>query len=236
MALKTRFRGLGRSLLDTLFPPRCVGCGSGNTFLCGACIQRLIPAEGPRCPRCWQLARGPEGCRRCAERLLLLETLRSGFVYEGVARQCVLALKFRGLSTIAEPMAALLAERARGWPLVADLVVPVPLHRWRQAARGYNQATLLARGVAAGLGLPLRPGLLTRRRRTPPQARQQRVEDRRRHLEGAFATPHPEEVRGLQVLLVDDVATSGATLDSCAGALLAAGAAAVSAVTFARED
>jgi ComF family protein len=133
-------------------------------------------------------------------------------------------------------MGDLMARYLLDTPLPADVLVPVPLHPRRQRARGYNQSLLLAREVSQRLDLPLAAGAVVRRRDTPPQARAAEADARRRNVAGAF-DGRPGAVAGRRVLLVDDVTTTGATLDACARALLAQGvASSVCALTFARED
>ena len=119
--------------------------------------------------------------------------------------------------------------------LRAELLTPVPIAGRRQRERGYNQAGLLARDLGALSGLPVIDAL-TRRRFDGPQAGAATADQRWRRVQGSFAVRRPEAVRGRRVLLVDDVATTGATLDACARELLAAGAESVSAITFGRED
>ena len=133
-------------------------------------------------------------------------------------------------------MGELMARYLLGAPLPADMLVPVPLHPRRQRARGYNQSLLLAREVSRRLDLPLATEALFRRRDTPPQARAVEADARRRNVADAFDC-RSGAVAGRRVLLVDDVTTTGATLDACARVLLAeGGASSVWALTFARED
>jgi competence protein ComFC len=133
-------------------------------------------------------------------------------------------------------MGELMARYLLETPLLADLLVPVPLHPHRQRARGYNQSLLLAREISRRLELPLAAEALVRRRDTPPQAKAVEADARRRNVADAFDC-RPRAVAGRRVLLVDDVTTTGATLDACARALLAeGGASSVWALTFARED
>jgi ComF family protein len=127
-------------------------------------------------------------------------------------------------------MAKALAE----WAPPVDVVVPVPLGWLRRRTRGYNQSALLAREVCRSSGLPLEARALRRARQTPPQAQQADEDARHRNIQGAFALG--SRPVGGSVLLIDDVATTGATLDACARVLLAGGAKAVFALTFARED
>jgi ComF family protein len=140
--------------------------------------------------------------------------------------------KFADLSSLAGVMAASMAAMV-DWQV--DAVVPVPLTPPRERQRGYNQSRLLAKVIAERIDAPLLPAL-RRRGHSHPQARSQSAEERRRNVRDAFEARTSEPVSGLGLLLVDDVATTGATLDACARALLSAGAREVTAVTFARED
>jgi ComF family protein len=137
------------------------------------------------------------------------------------------------MTVAAAPMASLLLSAVPPDP--HDVVVPVPLSGLRKRTRGYNQAELLAKGVASGLGLPLQRDAVARTRHTAPQARSTDAEARRRNVEGAFMC-RPQVVAGRRVLLLDDVTTTGATLAACAAALKEQGAASVLALAFARED
>jgi len=230
---------LGRVALDLLFPPRCALCGRHGAALCGECAGALPRANLPRCPRCWSPQRPGWGCRRCDESASggpALEGLRSPYVFHEGARGLVPALKYSYHSVLASPMGELMARYLLGSPLPADMLVPVPLHPRRQRARGYNQSLLLAREVSRRLDLPLATGALFRRHDTPPQARAVEADARRRNVGDAFDC-RSGAVASRRVLLVDDVTTTGATLDACARVLLAqGGASSVWALTFARED
>ena len=226
---------LGRAVLDFVFPPRCVVCGSAGSFLCTACAAGLPRAEPPRCPRCWSPGSDAYLCPECQAAPPAFDGLRAAFVYQGVVRDLVHALKYRGTTALAGPMASLLAEAVRRDALTADVLVPVPLSGIRRRTRGFNQAESLARALGREVGLPVRPDALRRRRHTTPQARTADAEQRRRNVAGAFVC-QDASVAGQRVLLVDDVTTTGATLAACAGPLKARGARAVWAVTFAKED
>ena len=228
-------RRLGRAALDLMFPPRCVGCGEGGSFLCDGCVAALPVAEGSRCPRCWQPRSDAWLCDDCQAAPPSYDGLRAAFVYGRTARELVHALKYRGMTALAPRMGSLLTEAARRHDVEADLVVPVPLSGLRRRLRGYNQAEALARPLAMELQLPLRPQALARRRDTPPQARSADAEARRRNVTDAFVC-RDRGVGGRRVLLVDDVTTTGATLAACAVALRAGGAESIWALTFARED
>jgi ComF family protein len=227
--------GLWERALDLVFPRRCVGCAATGAFLCTNCLATLPRAVPPRCPTCWMPSEGPEApCRRCRDRAFHLEATRCTFVYEGAARAAVNALKYRGLSALAESMALPMAECLAEWSPPVAAIVPVPLAGQRRRLRGYNQSELLGRELSWLSGLPLASGALVRRRSTTPQARSTDEAARRQNVAAAFALG-PAAVNGA-VLLVDDVLTSGATLDACARVLLDGGAGPVFALTFARED
>jgi ComF family protein len=227
---------VGRVVLEVLFPSRCVGCGAYGSFLCQSCRAELPRARPPRCPICWQPQRQAAPCGRCHEERPAFEGARSLYLYEDAAREAVRALKYNYLSALAEPMAQLMAHYVEEEEAIeADLLVPVPLYGRRQRLRGYNQSALLARELSRLCGLPLAERGLARRRNTPPQARSADAEARRGNVADAFIADR-RWVEGKRILLIDDVMTSGATLDACARALLQAGAASVWALTFARED
>jgi ComF family protein len=152
---------------------------------------------------------------------------------DGDARELVHRLKYDGLSAMGEPMAALMLAEAHAQSFGVTIVVPVPLHRGRERSRGYNQSRLLAAPIARALGLPLDARAVRRTRATAPLANAMDRDERRRIVAGAFAAD-PTRATGQHVLLVDDVTTTGATLDACAAALLDAGAATVRCLTFAR--
>ncbi len=163
------------------------------------------------------------------------QPLLAGFLYAGAVARAVVRLKAERRPDLARPLGDFL------WTAVGTqlarvgraVVVPVPLHPARLAERGFNPSGVLAGRLARRLGAPLWPAALGRIRDTPPQATLRR-EARRGNVSGAFVAREPEHVRARAVLLVDDVCTSGATLDACAGALLDAGATAVHRVVLAR--
>jgi ComF family protein len=173
-------------------------------------------------------------CAACDRYLPAFAGLRSPFTYDGVARSAILALKFQGVSALAPEMARPMADALARWVPPVDVVVPVPLGWLRRRIRGYNQSALLAREVCRSRGLALETRALRRARQTPPQTQQPDEESRRRNIQAAFALG--SRPVGGSVLLIDDVATTGATLDACARVLLEGGASKVLALTFARED
>jgi ComF family protein len=222
-----------RRTLDLVFPPRCAGCGAFGSFLCEECLAATPRAGPPRCPVCWM---PPQAglCQRCNETPPAFEAARCPFVYGGAAREAVHALKYDGVSALAETMAAHMAACLNAWSPPVEALVPVPLAGGRRRRRGYNQSELLARALSRRLGLPVVLAL-ERRKAGPAQARAADETARRANVAEAFAVRPGREVDG-PLLLVDDVMTSGATLDACARTLRHGGLGPAFALTFARED
>jgi ComF family protein len=162
-----------------------------------------------------------------------IDGIRSVLLYGGTARQAVHGLKYRNLKALAEPLGELLSGFMRSYPVPGDVLVPVPLHPRRLRERGYNQSALLARETGRLTDLPVEEGWLLRHRDTMTQATAANAVERRSNVRDAFSCPRVLE--GERVLVIDDVCTTGATLDACASALKAAGAGSVWGLTVARE-
>jgi len=203
-----------------------------GTWLCDRCRSRIRRLEEPLCRRCGaevESARSGCGCRK---RLRSLSRLRSAVAYEGPVEVALQRFKYHGWRRLAEPLALLLAERLVVEGLAASWAVAVPLHRSRQRQRGFNQSELLARELRRRLALTNPPGELVRTRATPPQV----GHDRRWRLENvrdAFEW-RGGPLEGRSILLIDDVATTGATLEACASALRSGGSGPVMGVSVAR--
>jgi len=228
-------------VLAVVFPSRCPACDVPVARpsvgpLCGDCWRTLPRHRGPLC-RCGSpLGTGVEApCGRCRRGLSPFAAGASLGPFEGALRLLVHQLKYHGRRRVAARLAGLLLEEpaVRGVLTAGADLVPVPLHPKRRRQRGFNQAELLAAALARGSGLHLSPGVLVRRKDTPPQAGLSSA-SRRRNVAGAFAVRQRSRVAGRTLVLVDDVTTTGATASACAGALKAAGAAEVRLVTVAR--
>jgi competence protein ComFC len=222
-----------RVALDLLFPPRCGVCRAGASLLCDDCVDELPPADGQRCQRCWMPVPRGALCRHCIESPPAYSSIRAPYVMDGAARRLAHELKYEGMTALAAPMARLMVDHFDVED--ADLVVAVPLHRSRRRARGYNQAEELATRIGALTNVPCDRRAVRRIRPTAPLVKTMHREERAAIMHGAFAGAG-DRIDGARVLLVDDVVTTGATLDACAEALRAAGAREVRCITWARAD
>jgi len=215
-----------QAVLDLLLPPRCPGCDREGEVLCVAC-RRLLER------RLAEPAGVPLGLDSPLPRgLVQLEWCAS---FSGPARAALHALKYDGERRLAEPLGLLLARRWARAGVGGEILVPVPIHSQSRRERGFDQAEVLAGVAGRHLRLPVLP-VLMRTERTVAQHALGRAE-RARNVAGAFAARPgmSERLGGRWLILIDDVATTGATLSGCATALHAAGALAVSALTLARE-
>ena len=219
-----------RLLLDVVLPPRCALCSSCEEPLCGPCLAQRPYLAGPVCARCGRPTALPvDECRECAGRRLSFERATAAMAYEGGGRTLVAHLKSGRRRALAVPagavIAALLDVRA------CEAVCWVPGDRWRTIRRGCHPAELLAREAALRSGLPALDLLEPARLRRPQRGLDPAA--RRRNVRGAFRARRAAAVPGV-VAIVDDVYTTGATLDACARALRDAGAGAVHGFTLAR--
>jgi len=226
-----KLRGMA---LDLLFPQWCVGCGKEGEFICSACHRSLPRIMPPLCPRCGKPQSSGILCPGCVSWQAEIDGIRSPFRFDGVMRHAIHQLKYRNLRALAQSMAGLMQDYLVASPVSGEVMVPVPLHQKRLRERGYNQSSLLAKELGKLINLPVVDGCLIRQRQAPPQARAATVEERRSNVVDAFSC-RDRRLQDKQVLLIDDVSTSGATLDACATVLKANGATSVWGLVLARE-
>lgn len=188
----------------------------------------------PFCPRCGRPQASGIICPSCWQRPTEIDGIRSPFRFDEAVRKAIHELKYRNLRAISPRLAELLADYLKENPLPGEALVSVPLHPRRLKERGYNQSSLLARELGKHIGLPVIEDCLVRIKQAQPQVKAVDVEERRRNVTDAFAC-RDERVKGKRIILIDDVCTSGATLESCAAALKNKGATSVWGLTLARE-
>lgn len=226
--------------IDVLIPPRCLSCGGlaeGQGTLCPACWDAITFLGPPACLRCGLPfdvdAGGAAICGRCLLDPPRYRRARAVFRYDGASKGLVLGFKHADRIGRAPSFARWMARAGAELLAEADLIVPVPLHRWRLFHRRYNQSALLANGLADLSGVPCCPDALIRVRHTPKQGSMGR-RHRRANLHGAIHLKRAGKVEGRHVLLIDDVLTSGATVEECVRILQGGGASAVDVLTLAR--
>lgn len=238
----TTFYSIYRLITDAILPPRCLSCGvqvMAPGALCGACWDRVCFLTRPCCATCGFPFAYDQGdgalCAACLATPPLFSRMRAAIAYDDASRDFVLAFKHGDRTEQARPLANWLFRAGRDILADADLIVPVPLERWRLFRRRYNQSALLAQAIARQSGVPAALDLLERHRRTRSQGRLS-IAQRRRNVAGAFRV-HARwrgRLARRRLVLVDDVYTTGATVEACSRALLRAGAADVDVLTLAR--
>lgn len=241
--MKPILKKAGKWLLNALLPRTCAHCGLdlhylGEDPLCAPCAGRLELLPDLHCRRCGlPLPSGGASCRDCrGGAARSLDLARAAFVFNPELRSLVHALKYKAREDLAPFLAARMAAALERFPELGPYTfcVGVPLHRSRLRERGFNQAGLLAAALAARANLFNLEGAAGRARNTPSQTSLSKPE-RRTNVAGAFKVLTPELVKGRKILLIDDVATTLATLEELAAELKKAGAKAVAAFTLARE-
>ncbi len=232
-------------LLDILFPTPCSYCrspigDSGIPHFCAECCADFDSIAGPVCPRCGAPFDSPEAlraspdhlCSSCRRKLPLFDQALSVGYFEGPLREAIHQFKYRPCRSLGRPLGLWMADRIRTLSAI-DMIMPVPLHAKRLRQRGFNQALLLAYRMSVRHGITLIYDNLARVRPTRPQV-ELTGEERIKNVAGAFALRSPEKIENRHILLVDDVFTTGATMNECAAVLKNAGASQVTACTLAR--
>lgn len=236
-------RWAAEALLDLVYPRPCAGCGEqaleGEGHLCWECRRRLSFVERPFCGRCGDPVDGVVDreylCSLCSRKLPAFDLARSAVRHRGPFRRALHGFKYGHATFLATDLAVLVTACVKneyhGRPL--DAVTAVPLYHTRLRERSYNQAALLAAQVSRMLGLPFMPRCLERAQDTGTQTHLT-ASERRENVKRAFRARNESWIKGRNWLLVDDVMTTGATVDACSRVLSAAGAAGVYVVTAAR--
>lgn len=234
-----------RHILDFILPTSCSYCNSpvkdsSIPYFCSSCWADFTLIQGPVCPRCGRPFESPEAlshssgheCSACRLSPPLFDQALSIGYFEGSLREAIHQFKYRPCRSLGGPLGQWMAENIRLLSGI-DIVMPVPLHTKRLRQRGFNQALLLAHRMSETHRLPFSCDNLLRVRPTRPQV-ELTGEERIKNVAGAFALQTPDAVSEKKVLLIDDVFTTGATMNECADVLKSAGAAQVTALTLAR--
>ena len=232
-----------RAVLDFISPPLCHLCRSyisdaGELHICPACRERLPPVLSPLCNVCgipFVGAGADHTCGDCLTDRPYYDSARAALLYDGAARDLIHSFKYNNRTHLRRPLALLSLEHLAPFLTgrASELIVPVPLHRNRLRSRGFNQSVLLGALFSERLSIPMLKDGLIRIRKTTPQVDLSAVE-RKQNVKGAFSVKFPELVQGKRILLIDDVMTTGSTMNECAKVLKKAGAEVVAAAVVAR--
>lgn len=218
--------------LDWLYPPTCGGCGLPGSRWCEDCRSKVETLPKTVCRHCGEIIKTEGICDNCRRCLPAFSGMRSWGLFTGPLRQAMHRLKYERDLALGEVLALPLIQMAADLDLAVDVVTAVPIGIARRRERGYNQATMLALPIALGIGRPYRGKALTKIKEVRSQVGLSVIE-RRQNVSRVFRAD-PKIAAGKNILVVDDVTTSGATMDACAQALLSAGAHQVFGLTLAR--
>ena len=230
LPLKALIHKIAGQIIDLVLPQSCIGCKTPGVALCGAC-KETASARSLCCVLCNFRNKTGAICRECRPKNSMLSHVVSVGLYDGTLKQAIRALKYRGRKTLAKPLGELLAQQFIEWNSGKENVhsytaVPIPLHPTKEQTRGFNQAALLGKNFAEITGISVAADILKKIKDTAPQARTLVRALRIQNTQGVFAAdpaalaPHRDKT----IILIDDVATTGATLHDASRALSDAGA------------
>lgn len=231
-------------VLDTLFPISCIGCGKPDEWLCGDCLNQIpLPIDNV-CPLC-EKSITPNGytCFHCKKKYSLDGLLVSASYQNKLLARAAHLYKYRFIESLSGPLGKIMLKALLSSGLsLPDLILPVPLHKRRLRYRGFNQSELLARrlgeNISPGFPIPFLIDLLIRKRYTSPQMKIKNYSRRKNNIKGAFDVDKKaiKIIKDKRILLVDDIATTGATIFECAETLKRKGAREVFAIVLARQE
>ncbi len=225
---------LKRVALNLFFPIWCIGCGREGKYICDSCYEKVPLISPPICVKCGRPLTVKNTCPGCIEGTVFIDGIRAPFLFHGVIRKAIHELKYRNLKAIAPSLAGFLHHYLSENPIPGEVLVPVPIHQKRRRERGYNQSSLIAFELSRRNGLPVVEDCLIKSVNTLPQVKTTSASERHKNVADVFTCTN-EQLKGKHVILIDDVSTSGATLNTCAKVLKASGVASVWGLTIALE-
>lgn len=217
-------------VLDLVFPRHCLNCNRLGHFICPKCRGEIIKISQTNCPICHQKSENGRLCPKCRPKYRLRGVLAYGFFHDPILKNVIHQFKYEGISSAGEELAELLEPLV---PKEIDTLAFVPVSRKRLHERGFNQAKVLAQHLSRLSGKPVYKGLI-KTRHTERQVGLKRGE-RLANLRGVYKVTNEQEIKNKKILLIDDVLTTGATLDNCSRALRSAGAKEIWGLVLARE-
>ena len=228
--------------LELIFPTRCIGCGKFDDYICCKCLNSISINKNFECIGCKRNTPFGQTCYLCAKTNLVDQLLIVADYSNPLVEKSLKFLKYRFISDLDEPLLVLVKKYLKWLTLdkkfnvfnTNPLLIPVPLHQRRFNWRGFNQSELLAKGITDTFQMEINSGIIERSINTTPQADIKEKDKRLINLEGIFKITNKEKISGREVLLIDDVCTTGTTLNECAKVLKANGASKVIALVVAR--
>ncbi len=222
-------------VLDAIIPKRCIGCNIFDTWLCDSCHTTLPLLTEQKCGICKKVITPlGETCPNCQKNTAVNGIFVISSYNNELLKHLIHNFKYKFIEELSEPLGLLIAQGLTNSHLLSpDLIVPIPLHNRRLRWRGFNQADLLANSI--GLTIPINSTCLVRQKYTTSQVKVKSKKKRLSNLKGAFVIQHPEKIKDKSILLVDDIVTTGSTINECAKILKNAGAKEVSAIVLTRE-
>ncbi len=240
--LQEKIKKLHDFLLDILFPINCVSCGRGNEWLCKKCFSQIKKVQDQYCPVCEKVPT-PDGktCFSCKKKSSLDGLLVCASYKNKTVSKLIHYLKYRFIEDISTPLSRLIIRSVSNSSLIfPDAIIPIPLHPKRLRWRGFNQSLLLAEKIsgeiAPGMQIPVLENILIRTKNTRSQMKIKNNKERMINIKNAFFVTNQKLVENKNILLIDDVATTGATISECAKILKKKGAKSVFAVVIARQE
>lgn len=217
------FFKIKKGLLDTIFPIFCAGCKKEGDWLCKECAGSILPAEKQFCPLCGKVREFGKVCGPCEEKSALSSVISCGYYHNPVLRETIGALKYNNAKKIIPQIEKIIIQFTEKyefnnlWGTVPHniLLVPIPLHKRRLWQRGFNQAEVIAEILSRNFNLKIRNNILKRKVYTGEQAKM-RDNERVENVKDAFALLNKKEIIGKSIILVDDVYTTGSTMQECA--------------------
>jgi ComF family protein len=212
-------------VLDFIFPRECVGCGREGFWICPKCQKKIIRLKYLYCPKCKTKTKNGQFCKNCRQDFALKGIIIAAYFQSGPLREAIHIYKYEGVfGELENYLGRLLIKRLKNnLPSGDKVIIPIPLHFKKKIKRGFNQAEHLAKIISREFSLPLETRVLKRKKETDPQVGLKK-KSRQKNIEGAFKITSSAKIKNKTVLLVDDVATTGLTLDEAAKILRRAGA------------
>ena len=205
-------------IIDLVYPKECVGCNKEGVWLCRRCRSKIIKIKTPYCPKCKRITKNGQFCSNCRKNISLTGIIISAY-YREPLKETIHHYKYQGIRDLKNQLSDFIIDRLKNnLPRGEKILVPIPLYKRKELERGFNQSREIAKKISSYFNIPLTENLLVRKKQTLPQINL-RLKERSENIKDAFGLLPGREIKGKTILLVDDVTTSGATLNEAAKVL-----------------